>query len=86
MGVTLREGNREYFYAQLDRHFPGMKDRYIHSYGNAYELNSPRNELLLRTFHRICVKAGMMHDHREIFDYFHRYEKKENFSQISFFD
>ena len=24
MGLTLREGNREYFYAALDRHFPGL--------------------------------------------------------------
>ena len=29
MGVTLREGDREYFYAALDRHFPGLKERYI---------------------------------------------------------
>ena len=42
MGLTLREGNREYFYGQLDRHFPGMKQRYIRSFGNAYELNSHR--------------------------------------------
>ena len=41
MGVTLREGNREYFYAQLDRYFPGLKQRYIRAYGNAYELPSP---------------------------------------------
>lgn len=40
MGLTLREGNREYFYEKLDRHFPGMKQRYIRSFGNAYELNS----------------------------------------------
>lgn len=40
-GVTLREGSREYFYAQLDRHFPGLKERYIRTYGDAYELLSP---------------------------------------------
>ena len=32
MGLTLREGNREYFYRQLDRFFPGMKERYIKTY------------------------------------------------------
>lgn len=26
MGLTLRDGNREYFYQQLDRHFPGLKN------------------------------------------------------------
>ena len=25
MGLTLREGNREYFYTKLDRYFPGLK-------------------------------------------------------------
>lgn len=86
MGLTLREGNREYFYAQLDRHFPGMKARYIRSFGNAYELNSPRNAELLRLFHRICEKAGMLHDNREIFDYLHRFEEKEIYPQLGLFD
>jgi len=85
MGLTLREGNREYFYAQLDRHFPGMKQRYIRSYGNAYELNSPRNAELLRLFHRTCEKNGMMHDIREIFTYLHTFEEKERHTQLGFF-
>jgi DNA repair photolyase len=25
IGMTLREGNREYFYSKLDKHFPGLK-------------------------------------------------------------
>ena len=41
MGLTLREGDREYYYAALDQHFPGLKKRYIDTYGNAYELPSP---------------------------------------------
>ena len=86
MGLTLREGNREYFYAQLDRNFPGMKARYIRSFGNAYELNSPRNAELLRLFHRTCEKAGMLHDNREIFAYLHRFEEKEIYPQLGLFD
>jgi len=86
MGLTLREGNREYFYAQLDRHFPGMKERYIRSYGNAYEINSPRNAELMRLYHRTCEKAGIMHDIHEIFAYLHTFETKEIHPQMSFFD
>ena len=37
MGLTLRKGNREYFYSQLDRHFPGMKEKYIQTYGLQYQ-------------------------------------------------
>lgn len=86
MGVTLREGNREYFYAQLDKYFPGMKERYIRAFGNAYELNSHRNGELMRLYHKTCEKAGMMHDPREIFTYLHTFEEKENARQISFFE
>ena len=86
MGLTLREGSREYFYAQLDRHFPGMKQRYIRSFGNAYELNSHRNEELMRLFHRTCEKAGILHDNRETFGYLHAFPEKERHAQISFFD
>ena len=85
MGLTLREGNREYFYAQLDRLFPGLKDRYIRTYGNLYEINSPRNEELMRLFHETCEKAGMLHDVRKIFTYLHTLEDTQPASQLSFF-
>ena len=44
MGLTLREGNREYFYKQLDRLFPNLKEKYIYSYGNQYMIESPNNK------------------------------------------
>lgn len=86
MGLTLRDGNREYFYAQLDRHFPGMKERYIRTFGNRYEVNSPRNEELMHLFHATCEKAGILHDVNAIFRYLHTFEEKEKHPQISFFD
>lgn len=30
IGLTLRDGDREYFYSRLDKHFPNMKERYIY--------------------------------------------------------
>lgn len=43
MGLTLREGNREYFYEQLDRLFPQLKQKYIQTYRNQYIIESPAN-------------------------------------------
>lgn len=76
MGVTLRDGDREYFYAQLDRKFPGMKQQYIRTYGNAYEVNSPRNRELLKLFHEICEVHGIWHDNEKIFRYMSQFEEK----------
>lgn len=86
MGLTLREGNREYFYAQLDRLFPGLKERYIRTYGNQYMINSPRNEELMRLFHETCEKAGMLHHVEEIFPYLHTFEEAQPALQLSLFD
>jgi len=83
MGLTLREGSREYFYAQLDRHFPGLKERYIHTYGNAYELPSPRHRELSRLFHSTCEQYGIWHDNDRIFRYLTEFEEKNQ--QLSFF-
>lgn len=85
MGLTLREGNREYFYKQLDRHFPGLKERYIRSYGNAYEINSPHNQKLMKLFHGFCEENGITHDIRQIFAYLHAFERKNEEEQLSFF-
>ena len=86
MGMTLREGDREYFYRKLDDHFPGLKERYIREYGNRYEIPSPHSVELMRLFHRLCEKYGMMHDNDEIFAYLHRFEEKEPFGQLSLWD
>ena len=77
MGLTLREGNREYFYAKLDRYFPGMKQEYISAYANAYELPSPRHQELMELFHASCEKYGIWHDNDRIFSYVSTLEEKE---------
>ncbi|MBP3683738.1 MAG: radical SAM protein [Oscillospiraceae bacterium] len=86
MGLTLREGNREYFYRQLDRHFPGLKAHYIRTYGNRYEINSPQNRELMQLFHETCQQMDMMHDIRQIFTFLHTFEDQELHPQISLFD
>ena len=85
MGLTLREGDREYFYAKLDRHFPGLKERYIRTYGNAYEVPSPRAAALERVFHETCRRYGIWHDNDRIFRYLGEFEEKEQAAQLSLF-
>lgn len=77
MGLTLRDGNREYYYAALDRHFPGLKQRYIQEFGNAYELPSPRWDELTRLFHETCDSYGIWHSNDRIFRYLYEFEEKE---------
>ena len=68
-GMTLRDGNREYYYRALDRQFPGLSDEYRRRYGNAYEISSPEARALLRLFHEQCEKHGVIHDPEECFRY-----------------
>jgi DNA repair photolyase len=84
MGLTLREGDREYYYAALDRHFPGMKTRYIQRYGNAYELPSPRARELRALLHGICAENGILDTPEACFGYM--YDFPENKAQLSLFD
>ena len=84
MGLTLREGDREYYYAALDRHFPGLKEQYIRRYGNAYVLPSPRAKQLRNIFERICRDAGMLADPQECFRFMSEFPEKQ--VQMSLFD
>lgn len=83
MGVTLREGNREYFYKKLDEHFPGLKQKYISIYGNNYELPSPNTNILYDIFKTECIKNSIMHNPEECFKYLNKFEDKYSFPQIS---
>jgi DNA repair photolyase len=84
MGMTLREGSREYFYAALDRHFPGLKRRYAQTYGNAYEVPSPNSPRLMALFHSFCEARGIIHDPGECFAWLAEYPERD--VQISMFD
>ena len=82
-GVTLRDGDREYFYAALDRHFPGLKQRYIEKYGDSYECMSDNNDHLTQIFHDECEYSGIMHDNDRIFSYMSEFSHKKDGAQIS---
>ena len=84
MGLTLREGDREYYYAALDKHFPGLKQQYIQCYGNAYELPSPRSRELMALFRNTCKAHGIMYSPEECFRYMQ--ELPEKYEQMSLFE
>ena len=86
MGLTLREGSREYFYSQLDRLFPRMKEKYIRAYGMQYHLDSPKSNELMALFHRLCEEGGIAHDNKQIFAYLNRFEEKNPPVQLSLSD
>lgn len=84
MGLTLREGDREYYYAALDKHFPGMKERYIKRYGNAYELPSPNIKELTALFQKICKDNGILSSPDDCFRFIQ--ELPDKYLQMSIFD
>ena len=86
MGVTLREGDREYFYKKLDEHFHGLKRRYINTYGNQYMITSPNNDKLMRIVREECQKHGIVCGSDVLFSYMKQFETKVNIEQMSLFD
>ncbi|MDR2848499.1 MAG: radical SAM protein [Bacteroidales bacterium] len=86
IGLTLREGNREYFYSQLDRHFPGLSDRYRQKYGNSYAVMSDNNDALMQLFYRTCHEHGIVCNNEEIFRYMNVFEAKNEPRQLQLFE
>ena len=85
MGLTLREGNREFFYQKLDRHFPGIKEKYIQAFGDSYYCTSPANQQLMKIFRSVCNENGIMYNNDEIFEYLHTFEEKSESQQLTLF-
>ncbi|MDO5291552.1 MAG: radical SAM protein [bacterium] len=84
MGLTLREGNREYFYYKLDQLFPGKRAWYEAKYGYHYEVNSDHNKELMDLFYRRCKEHGIVSDTSKVFDYLREFPKEDG--QLSLFD
>lgn len=76
IGVTLRDGNREYFYAAIDRHFPGLKEKYQKRYGYSYVINSDNNDRLMKIFYEECKRHKIVCNNDEIFNFMHTFPDK----------
>ncbi|MCL2433536.1 MAG: radical SAM protein [Clostridia bacterium] len=85
-GVTLREGDREYFYGKLDAHFPGVKARYIHHFGDAYVCNSPDDGRLTWVFKGLCREYGIISSNDKLFSDIFRFEEQTSSKQMTFFE
>jgi DNA repair photolyase len=66
IGMTLRAGNREYYYEKLDKYFPGIKEKYVRRYGERYTCTAPQVKKLWNTFTNECKSAGLRYEMRDI--------------------
>lgn len=85
IGVTLREGDREYFYEKLDEKFPGQKQKFHAKYGNAYEISSDHNDELMHIVRTKCKEHGIVSNANKVFDYMHAYESHQAAEQLTLF-
>jgi len=85
-GMTLRSGDRQYYYAALDRHFPGLRDRYENRYGNAYEIPAPDGTRLMQIVRDACAAHGMLHGPDPVFAYLREFPKEKPVEQLTMFE
>jgi hypothetical protein len=83
IGMTLREGNREFFYQKLDRSFPGLKEKYMKQYGNSYELRSHNHDSLIRLIYETCNQNDIIIEPEKVFHYLRTLDENR-FEQIEF--
>jgi DNA repair photolyase len=84
IGLTLREGNREYFYTKLDEHFPGLKKVYQKKYGLNYVITSDHGDTLCKLFYDTCDKHNIRYNNDALFEYMHTFVEKKG-AQIELF-
>ena len=86
LGLTLRDGDRQYYYRKLDEHFPGVKQKYIRTHAEAYQLPLSNNKELMPLIYDACGRHGIMTDTDAIFAYLHAYEDRYSGEQLRLFD
>lgn len=86
IGMTLRDGDRQYYYKKLDTHFPGLKERYKKTYGDAYMVPSLNRKYLSELVRKFCRENGMVCDTDKLFAYMAEFEDKQAGEQMSLFE
>jgi len=80
LGMTLRQGNREYFYDKLDECLPGIKEKYIKKYGLRYNIYPPNNKKLWDIYASECERLGLIYDMKAII---HGYKSESKDRQLT---
>ena len=86
MGLTLRQGDREYYYAALDKHFPGLREKYHRKFGYAYEIPSDRQGELMRYFYGFCKENRIVSDAEQVFAYLREFPEDKGYEQLSLWE
>ncbi len=68
-GMTLRFGNREYYFKKLDEHFPGLKKEYMRNFGAAYGIRSKNSAVLSRMIKKFCAENDIIYGVDAVFKY-----------------
>lgn len=82
-GMTLRDGDREYYYSMLDKLFPNLTRKYIRNYGNSYNVVSQNNEELMSVFLiKFAKNTIFIYNPDECFKYTSEYVEEDNYYSI----
>ena len=85
IGLTLRDGNRQYFYRKLDESFPGLKNRYIEKYGSSYVLESENNKELMDLFYKRTAENNILNKPDDVFSYLRDFPNKDKSRQSTLY-
>lgn len=85
IGLTLRDGNRQYFYKKLDESFPELKNRYIEKYGSSYVLESENNRQLMDLFYKRTAENNILNKPDEVFSYLRDFPNKDKSRQSTLY-
>lgn len=58
-GMTQRKGSQEYYLRQLERFFPGVKEKHLRTFGNRYECHARGAKQLSEQFKALCLEKGI---------------------------
>lgn len=84
IGMTLRSGNREYFFKKLDEHFPEISRQYMRTFGSSYGIHSPNGKVLGKLVKDFCKENHVLYGTEAVFSYLNTLEEKE--TQLSLFE
>ncbi len=84
IGLTLRDGNREYFYSQLEDKAPEVLKKYLKQYNSSYYCISPKNDILKAKIKKFCTDNKLLLDDAAM-KFAYSYVDKQAGEQLSFF-
>ncbi len=84
LGLKLEDKNREFFFSNIHKNFPGVKDKYVDQFSDDTNISTPKNITLENIIFKFCLDNNIIYGSDKVFSFIDEFPERESLFDFEF--